>query len=868
MSTLICHKKQRREHVRQHRELNGIDYLEVSKDQHTLTVYFLGKAPVEVKIENLRIEGGRRIQNIRVTKVQLHHFKQIEFDDYMEIQVDKPGDFSKYTLRIIEQNAEGKWQPHSDFDPRYDHVAFSFKVDCPSDLDCKQAVICPQDSIDEPDINYLAKDYASFRQLILDRLALVMPEWNERHVPDIGIALVEVLAYAGDHLSYYQDAVATEAYLDTARKRVSIRRHARLVDYQMHEGCNARTWICIETESDCTLLAGDFYFTSNLSAELPNSTSVLSTHELQKISPRAYEVFEPMVQQDVPLYRDHSEIRFYTWGDKECCLPRGTTNATLIGELITQQTEDEEDTCDTTDGKEPVNISLQEITTTESINTDTIKTITPRLHLKSGDVIIFMEIVGPATDHPGDADPGHRHAVRLTTVKAAIDPLNQQPVVEISWEQEDALPFPLCISTLGPPPHCDILQDISIACANVILVDHGKTVDEDLGEVTLKETLECCTAPGVLADTTNIIVNYSPALKYAPLTYSETFVKNTPASHVLKQDVRNTLPQLLLNATHPITGSTMWSPQQDLLGSNADDKHVVVETDNDGHTRLRFGNGEMGQQPKAGNTFHSTYRIGNGTAGNLGLDVISHLVLRKTQLSGCVTNVRNPLVACGGTAPETIAEVKQFAPHAFRKKLQRAIIADDYATLVEREFKNKVQRAAAQLRWMGSWYEMLVAIDPYGEEEADAELLNKITQRLYRYRRIGHDLVVKSARRVPLDIEISVCVLPDYLRGHVKAELLDKLSNRQLINGQYGFFHVDRLTFGDDIYLSQLVAAAQMTKGVESIQLTKFQRLNELANQEIEKGVLPLGPFEIARLDNDPGFPENGKLTLNMRGGR
>ena len=100
------------------------------------------------------------------------------------------------------------------------------------------------------EINYLAKDYASFRQLILDRLALVMPDWKERHVPDIGIALVEVLAYVGDHLSYYQDAVATEAYLDTARKRISVRRHARLVDYPMHEGCNARAWVCVDTKSD------------------------------------------------------------------------------------------------------------------------------------------------------------------------------------------------------------------------------------------------------------------------------------------------------------------------------------------------------------------------------------------------------------------------------------------------------------------------------------------------------------------------------------------------------------------------------------------------------------------------------------------
>ena len=37
--------------------------------------------------------------------------------------------------------------------------------------------------------------------------------------------MVELLAFVGDYLSYQQDAIATEAYLGTARRRVSVRRH-------------------------------------------------------------------------------------------------------------------------------------------------------------------------------------------------------------------------------------------------------------------------------------------------------------------------------------------------------------------------------------------------------------------------------------------------------------------------------------------------------------------------------------------------------------------------------------------------------------------------------------------------------------------
>src|SRR5262249_57995500 len=102
----------------------------------------------------------------------------------------------------------------------------------------------------QPDIDYLAKDYQGFRRLMLDRLSLLAPGWTERSAADIGVMLVELLAYAADNLSYRQDAIANEAYLATARRRVSVRRHARLVDYALHDGCNARAWVQVRVSAD------------------------------------------------------------------------------------------------------------------------------------------------------------------------------------------------------------------------------------------------------------------------------------------------------------------------------------------------------------------------------------------------------------------------------------------------------------------------------------------------------------------------------------------------------------------------------------------------------------------------------------------
>jgi hypothetical protein len=855
MTELICQNEQRREAVRRKPRLYGLDYLMVSENQRTLTVHFLGKAPTGPQCldkDNVLIEGGRRIRNIRVLYAETKFSDDPELDDTLEVVVDRAGDFSTYQLHIVEHDAQGRPQPHRDFDPRYNSVEFSFKVDCPSDLDCKIEPPCPPADRNEPEINYLAKDYASFRQLLLDRLALVMPDWKERHTPDLGIALIEVLAYVGDYLSYYQDAVATEAYLDTARQRISVRRHARLVDYRMHEGCNARAWVTVATDSDLQLDPRDTYFISGLD-KATGWGHVLMQDELQKLAAGGYEIFEPMTDKTLRLYASHSKIGFYTWGDDECCLDRGATAATLIGELV----KDDQPEDQAPEQYDPRQYDLKQQ-----------QVVIPKLHLRPGDVLIFEEIKGPQTGSEFDADPAHRHAVRLTRVEATTDPLNDQPVVEVEWAAADALPFPLCISSLGPPPDCLILRDVSVARGNVVLVDHGRTIEEELGSVQAKTIVESCEGEDVLADTTITPERYRSQLKQAPLTFSQPLVADAPASRMLSQDVREALPHVRLTSDPAPSGDSAWFVQHDLLSSSALDQHFVVEIDNDGRAHLRFGDGELGRAPQTGMKFRAVYRAGKGAVGNVGAEAISRVVTRKTRLSVGNFGVRNPQPAVGGTEPEPLAEVKLFAPQAFRRELQRAIIADDYAAIVQRDFSGSVQRAAATLRWNGSWYEALVAVDQLGKAEADEALLDEIAKRLHRYRRIGHDVTVKSARLTPLKIEMHVCVHPHYLRGHVKAALLDLFSKRVLADGRKGLFHPDNLSFGNGIYLSKLVAAAQSVTGVESVQVTKLERLYEGDNGEIESGILPLGPLEVAQLENDPSFPEHGKLTLMVGGGR
>ena len=354
----------------------------------------------------------------------------------------------------------------------------------------------------------------------------------------------------------------------------------------------------------------------------------------------------------------------------------------------------------------------------------------------------------------------------------------------------------------------------------------------------------------------------------------------------------NNLSAALLEDLNALLES--WLPVADLLESGVNDFSFVVEMDNRGDGHLRFGDGQLGRQPDAGMAFQSTYRVGNGTVGNVGAGTIRYMVLRDQTLSGVNIQPRNPLPATGGTAHEPISEVKLFAPHAFQDVLERAITADDYATLAadnSRRLQERpawatcaspfvpLQGAKATLRWTGGWYEALVAIDPMGEEQAPAELRNEIRTYLEPYRRMGRDLTVDGAHYVPLDLALSVCVLPDYPRAHVEEDLLQVFSNGVLPNGTKGFFNPDNLTFGQGIYVSRIVAAAQAVTGVASVSVKRLERylvrahpyptISGIASGAVPAlGVLTLGPFEIAQLDNDPNYPERGRLELSLRGGR
>jgi hypothetical protein len=63
---------------------------------------------------------------------------------------------------------------------------------------------------------------------------------------DLDQVLIDLIAADADEQADYHDRVMNERALATARKRVSLARHARLLDYHIHQGNQASTWLALE----------------------------------------------------------------------------------------------------------------------------------------------------------------------------------------------------------------------------------------------------------------------------------------------------------------------------------------------------------------------------------------------------------------------------------------------------------------------------------------------------------------------------------------------------------------------------------------------------------------------------------------------
>lgn len=728
------------------------------------------------------------------------------------------------------------------FDPVLKIMPFRFRPECDDEFDCQ--ITDPAQTVTGtlPNIDYLARDYQSLRQVLLDRLSVTSPDWTDRNPADPGVTLVELLAYVGDYLSYRQDFVATEANFDYARLRSSLKKHARLLGYAVDDGANARVALQLTTEDnnpDGTVVDLDtlIFSTESLPAEYVGKP----IEDLLPLTRQGFEFFEPIREREEPdnsgahsktVYAQHMQIPVHAWSDEVETLPRGSNSAWVR-----------------VDGAP--------------------------LQLEPGDFLILSPRPDP---NNLSIDFAKRHLVRLVDVSDPIkDPVGgvegdvPKPidVQQLTWHIDDATPHDLAIG------HSRGDDSSAVFLGNIILADHGLSgivrerlpltpdrraqadIDADLSlqNNPLKETIRGRRYRPSLTQKTI-------AMRSAPVDLTLA----TSANEIFQGSQTRTLPDLKLIQKDPEQDNAepiKWTAISSIIEADKDDRVFVADIESDGKVKIRFGDYGHGKPPPPNVYFEAHYGVGSGLEGNVGANVIRTVIARTAgqMPDGCW----NPMPASGGRRPETAEQIRVNAPGSIQTQ-RRAITAADYAARTMDHVS--VQRASARIVQTNSGEFVYIAVDRFGGGALEDQDISTLTAWIEPYRMMGHRISLQSPKFVPLELDLDVCVTSSLTKDRVIEGLKRRFSDQELGENEVGFFHPDRMTFGASIFASDVIAEAKREPNVVDVSITNIRRQRHARPEAFQTGELSFASDEIPILENSRRRPDNGILRIQVKEAR
>ncbi|MGY1708341.1 hypothetical protein ACI8AC_02400 [Geodermatophilus sp. SYSU D00758] len=762
-------------------EWQGIRYLTLEiatgADFPAVVTAHLNHPVGDLTAENVVIRGGRR-RPVPPHEVDLG-------DRSVTVRFRGFGDHSPHTVTLT---AGGGRALH----PFFASAEFRFTINCEAS-DCRPLPGgAGRAAVQPPAVDLLTKDFTGFVGLLTDRVRVRSPAVTDLSGASFERMLLELLAWYGDMTSYYQDRVAAEAFVETARQRFSLRQHAALLGAPVDDGRAPATVLAFDVGASGFVPAG-------LAVELPTApdevpvtftvtarTRVLAEHASSRLRVAA---FPGAAAAQVPV----GATELLLWGDGPV-LRRGDRVAFVQGS------------------------SAQVVTLTA----DAVR------RTAAGWVSDPEDTFDPATDPPA-------------------------AVTRLTWAE----PLAQALRPWGPVPlsiHANLV-DARYGTPR-IAVAGGAPPERDA--VPLRLTREAAVVERRGA---------GGALLLRALRVPESPVVHDDGPAQIGEG--GSAPALDVT----ISGDR-WTRVTHLLASRSFDRHYTTSLDEEGAVWLHFGDGVEGHEveldgpERPQGTIRLDYRLGDPLTGNVGLGTLTRVVAPATgsavgtaltALAG--VTVTNVLPATGGRAPATLARLREELPRSLRHgPLQRAVTLADYAAVAMQV--PGVGRATARARG-GPFNTVAVLVDPAGADDLDDDLRRRVHTHLETLRMTGREHVVLAADYVALEVALVACaapgVPPNRVRDRVLGELVPGSAERP------GWFHPDRLSFGDAVRLGDLLAFVQGLPGVRAVTATAFRPLGERVGPPIHD-LIPLGRTRVARLDADPDFLENGTLTVQVVG--
>ena len=237
----------------------------------------------------------------------------------------------------------------------------------------------------------------------------------------------------------------------------------------------------------------------------------------------------------------------------------------------------------------------------------------------------------------------------------------------------------------------------------------------------------------------------------------------------------------------------------------------------------------LGITPRTNTTLFIQYRVGGGTATNVGTNVINTFATVDFVVNGPNSNINTQVInslsvnnitaAVGGANQPSVEEIRNYIGFNFSSQ-QRAVTIRDYKSIIET--MPSLFGAPAKVGVMeveNKIYINLLSFDTDGNltNKISSTLLNNIAEYLSNYRMMNDYLVIEPAQVIDLSFEVDLLLDPSFNQGEVVTEVI------QVVNQ---FLSPSNLELGQDIFLGILIRDVSNVNGV--INLIDFRVYNKV----------------------------------------
>ena len=710
-------------------------------------------------------------------------------------------------------------------------------------------------------LDYATRDYDGFIQLMTQVIGRLGTAWTERAAADLGMMVVELLAYELDRLAYAGDRAAEEGFLETARRRESVRLHAALGDYALDRGNATRGYQW-------------FQLAAGASVELPARTQVAAPIDPDAPALRLFAETLDVARLDArrnsftlaaPALARSNVLRLASKHDlRTLGLSAGMTlvigTPLSAGEPLGVLTADDA----------PLQLAIGEAVQIATVMAHGVElTQALRNTWPSDGAWVLGNIVEVRRGLTSDWALVGRGGATLDDIEPAIDAgphthymqLRMEQVRRLRAEVEDARPAWATRPSLHRlwtdaccrvtdlrrallTAHLDAL-DVRVPAQRAQLAELEDTLISAADKLRAILTAIGHAIPDELAKSTRVTV---PAQKIdlPPTPQPILWMDRDPA--------RPARSETLAVAIGRAGAWSRWHEQPDLLRSAPDDPHYVVEIDGNSNVALRFGDGITGAALPADCMVMARWVTGDADGDQTGDDLragaLSTVEIPDTATPGlraqlaAITATSNPLPTTGGRAPEALDGIAARVEQNLEQPAVPVTAADYHNVLGAQpgiaESAVRVRHGAVDL-----------VIRPAAGVAA-AQLLDDTRAWLDAHRLAGATVQVRLPRALVIDIGLVVEVHPDVSAADLRYRVQRALA----------------AAFGEDQppALGRVRERAEVYRLVEAIPGVQWSQVvafdvADRAEATVREQIAPASD-QLVRCDGIEDQPAGGQITI------